>query len=106
MPDVSIVEASAELLYGLVHQRYILTRAGLQAMVRASVFIYVATALTSKSGREVRPGRVRRLSARLLQRLQRRTLWPLRPARSGHREALLSELQRHLCPTEQPLPGR
>ena len=35
MPDVSIVEASAELLYGLVHQRYILTRAGLQAMVRA-----------------------------------------------------------------------
>ena len=34
IPDVSIVEASAELLYGLVHQRFILTRAGLQAMVR------------------------------------------------------------------------
>lgn len=33
IPDVSLVEASAELLYGLVHQRYILTRAGLQAMV-------------------------------------------------------------------------
>ena len=33
IPDVSIVEASAELLYGLCHQRYILTRAGLQAMV-------------------------------------------------------------------------
>ena len=33
IPDVSIVEASAELLYGLVHQRFILTRAGLQAMV-------------------------------------------------------------------------
>ncbi|ETW83878.1 hypothetical protein HETIRDRAFT_408168 [Heterobasidion irregulare TC 32-1] len=32
IPDVSIVEASAELLYGLVHQRFILTRAGLQAM--------------------------------------------------------------------------
>ena len=35
IPDVSIVEASAELLYGLVHQRFILTRAGLQAMVRS-----------------------------------------------------------------------
>jgi casein kinase II subunit beta len=34
IPDVSIVESSAEMLYGLVHQRYILTRAGLQAMVR------------------------------------------------------------------------
>ncbi len=34
IPDVSIVEASAELLYGLCHQRFILTRAGLQAMVR------------------------------------------------------------------------
>ncbi|KAF8655242.1 hypothetical protein AX16_003146 [Volvariella volvacea WC 439] len=33
VPDVSIVESSAEMLYGLVHQRYILTRAGLQAMV-------------------------------------------------------------------------
>jgi hypothetical protein len=33
IPDVSIVEASAELLYGLVHQRFIITRAGLQAMV-------------------------------------------------------------------------
>ncbi len=33
IPDVSIVESSAEMLYGLVHQRYILTRAGLQSMV-------------------------------------------------------------------------
>ncbi|KAG6811316.1 hypothetical protein H0H92_008028 [Tricholoma furcatifolium] len=33
IPDVSIIESSAEMLYGLVHQRYILTRAGLQAMV-------------------------------------------------------------------------
>ncbi|KJA30214.1 hypothetical protein HYPSUDRAFT_125685 [Hypholoma sublateritium FD-334 SS-4] len=32
IPDVSIVESSAEMLYGLVHQRYILTRVGLQAM--------------------------------------------------------------------------
>jgi casein kinase II subunit beta len=34
IPDATIVETSAELLYGLVHQRYILTRQGLQAMVR------------------------------------------------------------------------
>ncbi|KAF7355372.1 Casein kinase II subunit beta [Mycena sanguinolenta] len=32
IPDVSIVESSAEMLYGLVHQRYILGRAGQQAM--------------------------------------------------------------------------
>lgn len=36
IPDVSIVENSAELLYGLVHQRFILTKAGLQLMVSAT----------------------------------------------------------------------
>ncbi|KAF9428472.1 casein kinase 2 regulatory subunit [Podila epigama] len=32
VPDVSIVEASAEQLYGLIHQRFIVTRQGLQQM--------------------------------------------------------------------------
>ena len=40
IPDVSIVEASAELLYGLVHQRFILTRAGLQLMVCLHIFCH------------------------------------------------------------------
>ncbi|GMK57634.1 hypothetical protein CspeluHIS016_0404680 [Cutaneotrichosporon spelunceum] len=33
IPDVSIVESSAELLYGLVHQRFILTKPGLSMML-------------------------------------------------------------------------
>ncbi|KAL8287357.1 hypothetical protein RQP46_003809 [Phenoliferia psychrophenolica] len=32
VPDVTIVESSAELLYGLIHQRFIITRQGLQSM--------------------------------------------------------------------------
>ncbi|GAA5971994.1 hypothetical protein JCM11641_002446 [Rhodosporidiobolus odoratus] len=32
VPDVSIVESSAELLYGLIHQRFVATRGGLQLM--------------------------------------------------------------------------
>jgi casein kinase II subunit beta len=34
IPDVTIVESSAEMLYGLVHQRFILTKMGLASMVR------------------------------------------------------------------------
>ena len=41
IPDVAIVEASAELLYGLCHQRYILTRAGLQAMVSGTIEVWL-----------------------------------------------------------------
>lgn len=36
IPDVTIVESSAEMLYGLVHQRFILTKMGLASMVRSS----------------------------------------------------------------------
>jgi len=60
IPDVSIIESSAELLYGLVHQRYILTRQGLQAMAAKSfgacprVFCH-ATAVVP-CGRSDQPG--------------------------------------------------
>ncbi|KAH8555735.1 casein kinase II, regulatory subunit [Umbelopsis sp. PMI_123] len=33
IPDVSIIEPHAEMLYGLIHQRYILTKQGLQQML-------------------------------------------------------------------------
>jgi len=64
IPDVSIVEASAELLYGLVHQRYILTRQGLQAMIdkyEAGVFgacprVYCRGTNVVPAGRSDLPG--------------------------------------------------
>lgn len=64
VPDVSIVESSAELLYGLVHQRYILTRSGLVSM--AAKFdeghfgycprVYCSNARVLPSGRSDMPG--------------------------------------------------
>ena len=62
IPDVSIVEASAELLYGLVHQRYVLTRAGLHAMVSEFAIVVIimnSNALRRKSTKRVSLARVR-----------------------------------------------
>jgi casein kinase II subunit beta len=62
IPDVSIVEASAELLYGLVHQRYVLTRAGLHAMVSEFIILVVimnSNVLRRKSTKLVYLARVR-----------------------------------------------
>ncbi|KAG2187791.1 hypothetical protein INT44_005481 [Umbelopsis vinacea] len=39
IPDVSIIEPHAEMLYGLIHQRYILTKQGLQQMKNTKLAI-------------------------------------------------------------------
>ena len=93
IPDVSIVEASAELLYGLVHQRYVLTRAGLHAMV--SEFTVVVIIMNSKmlSGGKVRSWCLWLVSSRVLCGLQCCPMWAIRPTRTGDSEIILSELQ-------------
>jgi len=55
IPDVSIVESSSELLYGLVHQRFIITRPGLTSMV--SMFSFTPRfRLTLCSSRSTKTG--------------------------------------------------
>ncbi|WFD06489.1 casein kinase 2 regulatory subunit [Malassezia vespertilionis] len=64
IPDVSIVESSAELLYGLIHQRYVITRQGLQQMVEkheeghfgVCPRVYCNTQLVLPCGRSDLPG--------------------------------------------------
>jgi hypothetical protein len=62
------------MLYGLVHQRYILGRAGQQAMVRATFRLLFTSADTLRAGRQVRERNIWLLPTRLLRRLQRRPL--------------------------------
>lgn len=115
IPDVSIIESSAELLYGLVHQRFILTKPGLTAMVRLSSQASLLfplhlnfTELTTDlpllvfvgTGRKVRTILLRRLPPCLL---SRSTGHPLRSdgySRVGYGQAVLSELSGYLWTAE------
>lgn len=67
IPDVSIVEASAELLYGLIHQRFIITRVGLQAMVSRFRIRHPSCSAHVPIDRQVREWFVWVVSTRLLQ---------------------------------------
>lgn len=106
IPDVSIVESSAEMLYGLVHQRYILTRMGLQAMVCRSSLRTIPEIERMLLGGQIREWDIWLLSTRVLCRMQRRSMRPIRYARSRYCEAILSQLQRYLRPTQQSFPRR
>ncbi len=124
IPDVSIVENSAELLFGLVHQRFILTKAGLSSMVsRASSQRWIMarhvteaicnttsvghmenTELTLTVG-QVRTGSLRRMSPGVLPCDTRLALWPCGYAGSGHSEAVLSQLRGYIYTAEQQVYG-
>ena len=95
IPDVTIVESSAELLYGLVHQRFILTKAGLSAMVSTrSLFLRGLCECRAhpRTAGQVRERSFRELPSSLLPMDARLACWTIRYARDRYCQAVLSEL--------------
>lgn len=106
IPDVSIVENSAELLYGLVHQRFILTKAGLSSMV--GLYEHCMRAGTpsfadSDPGGEIRARSLRCLSEGVLPQHTRAAMRSCRYTRRRHCQVAVPKLWRYLYPTQQQI---
>jgi len=87
------------MLYGLIHQRWIISKGGLQAMVS-----FLLCHFLTMTGRQVRACRFRTLSTCLLSFNGRDTDGEIRLSSHRYCKALLSVVSRHIHPSSIPIP--